>query len=187
MTHAHYSVTCGSDAATISQVSPAERDRLFESFLNAGSTAPGELANLRERALPILVALFTGEARNAFGHPYVSIGALDRGLVTAKLLGPLARPLEPYLRDALVRKHLHAAEALAALGSLEEASILELSRCVVAVETSPVDWDLAFEAATALLRAHADRHPAVEKIAAGQGRAATLMKQAAEFLHGRPT
>jgi hypothetical protein len=106
------------------------------------------LAAFGERALPVLDALFSGEAKNRFGVPYarLELGAISCGLVTATILGPIAKRLEHHLVHLLLHGHgQYAATALGSLGSLDEASIAALA--------AQLDGDplIAFESAVALI------------------------------------
>lgn len=105
-------------------------DPVFEQFLDPGkrAIATAELASRGIAAIPILASLFDGKARNSFGVPYIKLGIpIDCALVVAGKLGSLAKPLEGYLRDAVASGHPYAPQALGAIGSLEEASIMALA------------------------------------------------------------
>jgi hypothetical protein len=107
-------------------------------------------------AVPILKSLFNGEAKNRWGVSYSQLGMpLDCGLVTIKLLGTLAKPLEPFVRDCLHSKHIYAVEALRAIGTLDEASIIELASCL------DENANFASEAAYTLCCCGAEEHEAV--------------------------
>src|SRR5262245_37779592 len=160
----------------------------FDRFLDPGarSVATHELAAHGAEAVPVLAALFGGTARNASGRPYAEIGALDCGFVTARLLGPLARPLEPHLVAGVRRKHIYAVEALGALGRLRDESVEELARVVAVFDDGGADWNVAMEAAAALVRCGALDHPAVRAIAAGEGGAAWCLRQMADTVRRKP-
>jgi hypothetical protein len=133
-------------------------DPVFERFLVPSDRAQAthELAARGALAVPLLQALFSGQATNQNGVAYPQLGMpLDCGLVAASHLGQLARPLEPYLREELIKGHPYAAQALGSLGTLENESILGLA---AALQGNVL---LAFEAANALARCHALAHPAV--------------------------
>jgi hypothetical protein len=133
-------------------------EQIFESFIQPGerANAAHRLAELGVDAVPILKSLFNGEAKNGWGVSYAKLGApLDCGLVTIKLLGPLAKPLEPFVRDCLHSGHVYAAQALRAIGTLDEASIIELACCL------DKDADLASESAYTLCCCRAEEHEAV--------------------------
>ena len=135
---------------------PAD-DPLMERFLNPGDRAAAtvELASRGEQAMPILQGLFDGTTVNRYGVPYRRLGTpLDCGLVAAARLGPLARPLEPFLRAALREGHAYAADALGALETLEDESIAALA------DALSVAWT-ADSAAAALARCKASEHPSL--------------------------
>ncbi|MCV2366462.1 hypothetical protein LNV23_23815 [Paucibacter sp. DJ1R-11] len=105
-------------------------DPVFEEFLQPATRARAttELAARGAEAIPVLRSLFSGEAKNAFGVPYIKLGTpLDCALVAAGRMGPLSKPLEPYIRDALSIGCNYAAHALASIGTLEEATISALA------------------------------------------------------------
>jgi hypothetical protein len=127
----------------------------------------------------VLEALFTGEARNAFGQRYDTQGApLDCGYVTAGLLGSGAKPLERYLRAGAVRRHIYAVQALGRLGDLEPESVEALAGVLAEFDAASHDWNFAIEAAAALVRCQADRHPAVTAVVPSTGRAAECLDMA---------
>lgn len=134
---------------------------IFEEFLNPSTMIEAEqrLLALGEQALPLLESLLTGDAKNRFGVPYRTLGLpLQCGLEVARRLGPVAIPLERYLRDELKKGDRTAATALGSLGQLQEASVVELAACL-----QDESWDLSFEAAAALVRCGAAQHSAVSK------------------------
>jgi len=129
---------------------------IFEQFLSPSTMmeAEQELLALGDQALPMLESLLTGDAKNRFGVPYRSLGLpLRCTLEVARRLGPVAKPLERYLRDELKRGDHVAAMALASLGKLEEASVVEL-----AIVLKDRGWDLSLESALALVRCGAAQH-----------------------------
>ncbi len=105
----------------------------FERFLSPSERgkATNDLARLGSDAIPILFSLFSGEAKNKFGVAYRSVGALGCGYVTAKLLGELAKPLEPYIRAGIDDGDAYAIEASGNLGELEEETALALAKHLV--------------------------------------------------------
>jgi hypothetical protein len=142
-------------------MSPTLSEQIFESFLQPGERANAtyRLAALGVDAIPILESLFSGAAKNRWGVSYSKLGMpLDCGLVTIKLLGPLAKPLEPFVRECLHSGHIYAAEALRAIGTLDEASIIELAACL---DRNP---NLASEAAYTLYCCGVEEHEAVIEI-----------------------
>ncbi len=157
-------------------------EEAFESFLHPTrrSIATHELASRGADAIPMLESLFTGEARNAFGRSYREIGALECGLVTARLLGPLAKPLENHLRSALRVNPRYASAALGALGTLDDESIVELTRCVAAVDAPNCDISAVLEAAAALCRCNARNHARVAVVAASSSGARWALDQASK-------
>ena len=152
---------------------------LFEKFSNPSerARATAELASLGVEAIQPLHLLFSGEAKNSFGVPYRQLGMpLDCGLVVAGRLGPLAKPLEKHLREALAGGHIYAAEALGQLGTLAEESIEALVTTLVA------KTDIAFESACALVYSGCSSHPAVAKAVRSSSAAAVLIGRAASYL-----
>ena len=155
------------------------RDALFDRFTNPSerALATAELASLGVGAIQILQRLFSGEARNSFGVPYRQLGMpMDCGLVAAGRLGPVAKPLEHYLREALTAGHVYAAEALGKLGFLDELSIEALA------DTLAVNDGISFESAHALVRSGHTKHPAVVKAVQGSPWAAARIEQAARHI-----
>jgi hypothetical protein len=90
-------------------------------------------------------------------------------------LGPIAKPLEPHLREQLRRGNPTAAMALGSLGTLEQDSITQLA---VSLEAGP---DLAMESAMALLVCGEGDHPTVLKIASGSRAAARMLESARAY------
>ncbi len=147
----------------ISSMSPTISERIFESFLQPGerASATHQLADLGIDSIPILESLFSGEAKNRWGVSYIKLGMpLDCGLVTIKLLGVLAKPLELFVRECLHSGNIYAAEALREFGTLDEASIIELAACL----GNNKNVNLAFEAAHTLYCCRAQEHKAVLKV-----------------------
>jgi hypothetical protein len=131
----------------------------FDRFLSPAERAKAtyELASMGKDALPILKALFDGKAVNKWGVRYRDLGMpLDCSLVVARKMGYEAKPLERFLRDAVLSGHMYAPAALGALGSLEEASIAALSRSL-----SSEDLLFSIEAVGALHIAGLTNHPSV--------------------------
>ncbi len=128
------------------------------------SRATHELAALGTLALPAIAAVLDGSACNEFG---VSLRATSAetarcAIVSARILGRLASPLEPLLRAELSSEHAtlrwEAAAALGALGSVADETIVALT---VLFGESDWDWDAATEAANAIARLGASDHPVV--------------------------
>lgn len=67
-----------------------------------------DLAALKERAIPILDALFSGEAKNEYGVSYNTFGiCIDCAMITYRHLGPLAECLKHYLYYPEYRDHVY--------------------------------------------------------------------------------
>lgn len=138
-----------------------------------------QLVNGGADSLPALESLLKGEAKNRFGVPYVQLGLpLRCALEVARRLGPVAKPLEPYLREQLRRGDLTAAMALGSLGTLEQDSITQLA---VSLEDRA---DLAMESAMALLACAEGDHPTVLEMTAGSVAAAGMLERARAY-HNR--
>lgn len=141
----------------------------------------GELRLLSGGAdsLPALESLLKGEARNRFGVPYVQLGLpLQCALEVAGRLGPVAKPLEPLLREQLRHGNHTAAMALRSLGSLERDSIVQLAASLEG------DLLLATESAMALLANGETEHPAVLEVVA-RSKSAVQMLEMARRYHNR--
>ncbi|MDB6010392.1 MAG: hypothetical protein JWL65_2642 [Gammaproteobacteria bacterium] len=139
----------------------------------------GELQLLSGGAdsLPALESLLKGEAKNRFGVPYVQLGLpLQCALEVARRLGPIAKPLEPHLREQLRRGNYTAAMALRSLGSLGQDSISQLA---VSLESGGLD--LAMESAMALLACGEADHPTVLEVVACSKAAARMLEQARQY------
>ena len=128
--------------------------------------------------MPILESLFSGQAKNRWGVAYAKLGCIDCGLVTAQLLGNLAKPLEPWLREYLRAGHPYAAQALGALGSLDDASIITLAACL------EQKGDVGMEAAYALCCCDTDEHEVVRRVVQASPWANFLLERARNF-HAR--
>ncbi len=82
------------------------------------SRATHELAALGSAAIEPLRCILSGDAKNEFGISYRRLGMpVDCALVTIKLLGPVARPLEPLIRSELAAGHAYAEDALRAIAA----------------------------------------------------------------------
>lgn len=111
--------------------SPAERVRVTH-----------DLAALGERAVPILAAICSGDAKNEFGVPYRNLGQpLLCSFVTIGMLGPKARELEPFFLGGIRDRHAYAVEAIPRLGPLSDQAIRDLAGCIGA--GSLVSWEAA--------------------------------------------
>lgn len=104
-------------------------------FLNAEE----ELARMGDGAIPVLLTFFAGSARNSAGVPYraVSARAMRCAFATVCRLGAAAKPLEGILRAELKDGDLMCADALFALGSLEEKTIDVLPAFAIRQVTLP--------------------------------------------------
>jgi hypothetical protein len=135
-----------------------------------------ELVKGGANSLPALESLLKGEAKNRFGVSYAQLGLpLQCALVVVRSLGPVAKPLEPYVREQLRRGNPTAAMALGSLGTLEQDSITQLA---VKLEDGP---DLAMESAMALLVCGEGDHPMVLEMASRSGVAARTLERARAY------
>lgn len=130
--------------------------------LNSPTTmmeAEQELLTRGEACVSVLTAILDNTATNAFGVAYGRLG-LPRQCAQemAVRLGPNAKPLERLLTTDASNGHTTAVRALAALGSLEAASV----KALVENMTS-ADFELAEESARALVKTG---HAGVAKAAA---------------------
>lgn len=117
-----------------------------EEFLKAGADA-----------IPVLAAIFNGEAKNEFGVPFRKLGLpLRCALEIVKRMGPIAKPLERYIRDEVARGvHWPAAAALRYMPPLEDESVVALAGALKG------DFDMAHEAACTLVQLGHSEHPVV--------------------------
>jgi hypothetical protein len=158
---------------------------IFEEFLSPSTMieAEQELLALGDQAVPVLESLLTGDAKNRFGVPYRTLGLpLRCTLEVARRLGPVAKPLERYLRDELKSGDPVAAMALGSLGKLEEASVVELAAVL-----HDENWDLSLESALALVRCGAADHPAVLRAMNESQKARDSMTRATKHHDKRPS
>ncbi len=135
-------------------------DSLFERFTSTATMmeAEFELLALKEGAVPILESFLSGEAKDRSGAPWRERGLpLRCALEVARRLGPVAKRLEPYLREQLKAGHSVAAMALRSLQTLEEASIAQLAESLGNTD----DIDLPYESAAALIDCGYSDHPLV--------------------------
>lgn len=156
-------------------------DSVFERLLNQATMIEAELQLINGGAdsLPALESLLKGEAKNRFGVPYAQLGLpLQCALEVVRRLGPVAKPLEPYVREQLRRGNRTAAMALGSFGTLEQDSITQLA---ARLEDGA---DLAMESAMALLVCGEGNHPTVVKMASGSGVAARTLERARAY-HNR--
>ena len=116
------------------------------------------LAGLGKEALPVLESFFSGKACNRWGVAYRAFSghAMRCVFATIFLLGPVAKPLEPWIRAELKNRDPMCADALAALEVLEPESIEALAFCVRQPD------DMAWQAASALIKCGYGAHPAFQ-------------------------
>jgi hypothetical protein len=132
---------------------------IFESFLDPSTMLEAETRLLEQgvNAVPELRSLLSGESKNRYGVPYRDLGLpLRCALQVAMRLGPLARPLEPLLRDRLEQGDEAAARALGVLEVLDPATVRLLAR-----QLDRYPDGIAMESARALIRCDCAGHPAV--------------------------
>lgn len=101
----------------MSLVDPSNR-YFPEAFLTLGTRAKAthELASYREAAMPLLRAILDGTAVNENGVPYRRLGVpIDCALVTIRMLGKIAFPLQGLVQAEVKRGHPYARAALTAL------------------------------------------------------------------------
>jgi hypothetical protein len=150
--------------------------------------AEQELLTLGADAMPILASVLTGEAKNEFGVAYRALGLPLRCILeVARRLGVVARPLEPLLRVELHDGNFVAAMALGVLGSVDGSTIEELAAHLDYATNCekgflPAEYDLAFEAAVALIRLGQEAHPAVTTALTLSDRAAAYFERVKAFL-----
>lgn len=153
--------------------------QFFDLFLLPGKRAEAtiKLSQLGHRAIPILEALFSGQARNNWGVSYSQLEApLDCALVAIQHLGPIAKPLEPFVSELLKSSHPYAIKALGALGSLAESSIFELCICLTQ------NGEIALESASTLFKCGAADHPLVKEVIAQNPSISTVFDQARHWV-----
>jgi hypothetical protein len=148
---------------------------IFELFLNNSTMMDAEqqLIDRGVDALPELESLFTGAAHNDFGIPYRQLGLpLRCALEVAIRLGPIAKPLEPYLRAELCSENFVAAQALGAIETLEQESV----NCLATALDG--GGDLSMESAVALIKCHQADNRAVLMAIANSKSAADWLARA---------
>jgi hypothetical protein len=123
--------------------------------------AEQEMVAMGAGAVPVLEAIFSGQAKNEFGVPYRQLGLpLNCALETARRLGPAAKPLESRIRAELARGVYYAAAiAMRSLAPLEDESVVALANALGNNE----NLDLRFEAALTLLQLGHSTHAAVQR------------------------
>jgi len=143
--------------------------------------AENELIRMGSNAIPILEALFKGEAKNDFGVPYRNFGlALRCGLETVCRLGEVAKPLEPLLVAELAAGQANAARALASLCSLDQASITALANSLDG------ELDLAYESAAALVHCREADNELVRSKTDESKYATSILLKVRNFVESRP-
>lgn len=156
---------------------------IFERFMNPLTMMDAEqdLLGQGPGAVAALAAFFNGEARNEWGIPYRQFGLPVRGaLEVACRLGPLAKPLEAFLRAELDDGRLVAATALGGLGMLEDASVQSLAR---RLRDGP---DMACESAIALIRCGMQTHPLVANVLVNSYQATRQFRRTEAFFRQSP-
>jgi hypothetical protein len=147
-------------------------------------TSPGTMIDAEQQllaagadAVPVLEAIFNGEAKNEFGVPYRLLGLpLERALEVAARLGPLAKPLEPWIREEVVRDVYRIAPvALRRMPPLEDGSIVALAGALSGVS------DTAFEATVTLIELGHAEHPAVQDCIATSPAAAKMWQTVVDW------
>lgn len=119
-------------------------------------------------AVPVLVSISDGTAKNSFGVAYRDLGLPPRCAIdVARRLGSQAKPLEGLLVQEQLRGSSPAVSALGYLCSLEESSVDALAACL-----DSRDGDLSAESAVALIRRNEADHAAVACVTAQSARAA---------------
>lgn len=157
---------------------------IFERFTNPATMieVEQELLALGEGAAPILEKFFSGEARDSSGVPWRARPLpLRCAIEVAARLGPLTKPLEPWLRREVDAGSFPAAMALGCLKVLDEASVASLAN---ALTMDSHGFDLLCEAATALARCGHANHPLVTAALASSEKAAWQFERTRKFLTG---
>jgi len=144
--------------------------------------AERELLAAGAAALPVLVSILDGTARNGFGVAYRDLGLpLRCAIEVASRLGPQAKPLEELLVAELASGSRPAASALGYLGSLKASSVVALAACL-----DSHDEELAAEAAAALIRCDEADHAAVLRVTGRSAQAAKHIALVQQHLHRKP-
>lgn len=119
---------------------PTDSSTAFcERFLQPGerARAVSELEALGAEAIPLLGLLFSGEAKNAFGISYSTLGApIDCALVVLSRIECSDSGIESHLRGHLRARNPYAPSALAGFDRLSEDTIHCLEE--IAEEASPL-------------------------------------------------
>jgi len=153
--------------------------QIFERFMNPATLMDAEqdLLGQGANAVALLAAFFNGEARNEWGFPYRQFGLPVRcAIEVACRMGPLAKPLEAFLRAELDDGLVVAATALGGLGSLEDASVQSLARRL------RDGADMGCESAIALIKCGMQTHPLVTNALANSYQATREFRRTEAFL-----
>ena len=126
----------------------------------------------------MVASVLEGETRNEFGVPYRAFGeALRCALVTARILGPIASPLEPAIASELASSdpaiRAEAAAALGALPALSELSVLRLATLLEEDEPTP-----AMEVAVVIVRSNLTKRQSVLEMLDRSPKAARTLARA---------
>src|SRR5581483_5480661 len=95
-----------------------DNEKFLRAFLSPKDRARAthELASHSREALPLLRGILDGTEKNDWEVPYRQLGMpVDCALVTVRLLGATAKPLEELVRRELSAGQPYAADALAAI------------------------------------------------------------------------
>lgn len=154
-----------------------EHRRLYEQLADRGSMmdAEQELLAMGADSIPVLEAIFDGEAKNAFGVPYRQFGLpLNCALEIACRMRAAAKPLEGRIREELKRGAFSAAAmAMRGLAPLEDDSVVALANAV-----GSENLDVSFAAAISLLETGHAMHPAVQRRLSESASASTVWERA---------
>lgn len=128
--------------------------------------AEAELLALGAAAVPILESVLNGTSTNDFGVPHRKLGLpLRCALEVARRLGAIAQPIEPLIRAELRLGNVVAAQALGALGRVDEESIVELAAHLDHDNNgrrgNAQALDLAAECTMAIVKLGHEKHTAV--------------------------
>lgn len=167
--------------ASQSEIMSNEHQELYERLKDRRSMmdAEQELLEMGPDAVPLLEAIFSGEARNQFGVPYRRLGLpLECALETACRMGPTAKPLEKRIREELKQGvYRAAAMALRKLAPLEDESVVALANAM----GNDGNLDLSFEAALILMQLGHSTHAAVQRCLAEKPAAAKVWEKVSSW------
>jgi HEAT repeat protein len=139
--------------------------------------ATRELSELRDAAIPTLIAFFDGSLLDAAGHSYSRHGEIVCcALIVVRLLGEHGRTLESFvlrhLHDGSSSVRVEAVAALAASRSRSEHVILALAGML-----QDESFDVALQAADALRSLSALEGPPVLEVVSESPRAAQIIRK----------